>query len=159
VPQWVADGHIVVIGHEGQQEAFIPQEGEEEEDLESTACKGDGATTQEEVTGRWGTMVKMSMRSMSDSQLRKKYMGLCRWESTLRRRIMSLLPERATRNMNMMMEKRIRCSSEWVKRPRRMKWEMRVWLPIQAMVPAQNAPQESLRSGRRGFTKFSVIIM
>jgi hypothetical protein len=104
-------------------------------------------------------MVEMSMRSMSDSQLRKKYMGLCRRESTLRRRIMIPLPERATRNMSMMMEKRRRCRSEWVKRSRRMKWEMRVWLPIQAMVPAQNAPRGSLRSGRRGFTKFSVIIM
>jgi hypothetical protein len=66
-------------------------------------------------------MVEMSMRSMSDSQLRKKYMGLCRRESTLRKRIMSLLPERATRNMSMMMEKRRRCSGDWVKRPRRMK--------------------------------------
>ena len=32
VPQWVADGHIAIIGHESQQEALIPQEGEEEED-------------------------------------------------------------------------------------------------------------------------------
>ena len=73
-----------------------------------------------------GTMVEMSMRSMSDSQLRKKYMGLCRRESVLMRRIMSPLPERATRNMAMMMEKRRRCSGVWLKRPRRMKWDMRV---------------------------------
>lgn len=51
VPQRVADGHIAVIGHKGQQEAFIPQQGEEEEDLDPTACEGDGATAQEEVCG------------------------------------------------------------------------------------------------------------
>ena len=55
-----------------------------------------------------GTMVEMSMRSMTDSQLRKKYMGLWRRESVLMRRIMSPFPERATRNMTMMMEKRRR---------------------------------------------------
>ena len=84
-----------------------------------------------------GTMVEMSMRSMSDSQLRKKYMGLWRWESVLMRRIISPLPERATRNMAMMMEKRKRCSGECVKRPRRMKWEMRVWFPNKAIVPSE----------------------
>lgn len=50
VPQGVANGHIAVIGHEGQQEALIPQEGEEEEDLEAAACEGDGATPHEEVS-------------------------------------------------------------------------------------------------------------
>lgn len=68
-----------------------------------------------------GTMVEMSMRSMSDSQLRKKYMGLCRRESILMTRIMSPLPERATRNMTMMMEKRRRCRGVCMKRPRRTK--------------------------------------
>ena len=89
-----------------------------------------------------GTMVEMSMRSMSDSQPRKKYMGLCRRESVLMRRIMSPLPERATRNMTMMVEKRRRCSGECVKRPRRMKWEMRVWFPNKAIVPSEGSAIE-----------------
>ena len=89
-----------------------------------------------------GTMVEMSIRSMSDSQLRKKYMGLCRRESTFMRRIMSPLPERATRNITMMMEKRRRCSGEWVKRPRRMNWEMRVWFPAQTIAPAEKCARQ-----------------
>lgn len=51
VPQRVANGHIAVIGHEGQQEALIPQEGEEEENLEPTTSEGDGATAHEKVSG------------------------------------------------------------------------------------------------------------
>ena len=91
-----------------------------------------------------GTIVEMSMRSMSDNQLRKKYMGLCRLESMVMRRIMSPLPERATRNMTMMMEKKKRCSGEWVKRPRRMKWEMRVWFPTQTISPLEGYARQSV---------------
>ena len=74
----------------------------------------------------WGTVVDVKQMLVKDRLARKKYMGLCRRESVLMRRIMSPLPERATRNMTMMVEKRRRCSGVWLKRPRRMKWEIRV---------------------------------
>ena len=51
-------GHIAIIGHESQQEALIPQEGEEEQDLEPTACEGDGTINHQicnERTEYWET--------------------------------------------------------------------------------------------------------
>ena len=51
---------------------------------------------------------------------RKKYMGVCRWESRTVTRIRTPLPSRITRYVRRMSTKNVFSSFGWAERPRRM---------------------------------------
>ena len=51
---------------------------------------------------------------------RKKYMGVCRWESRMVTRMRTPLPSRITRYMSRMSTKNVFSSFGWADRPRRM---------------------------------------
>lgn len=60
---------------------------------------------------------------------RKKYMGVCRWESTMVTRMRTPLPSRITRYISRMSTKKVFSSVGWAERPRRMKRDTgEVWL-------------------------------
>lgn len=52
---------------------------------------------------------------------RKKYMGVCRWESRMLTRMRIPLPSRITRYISRMSTKKVFSSFGWAERPRRMK--------------------------------------
>ena len=54
---------------------------------------------------------------------RKKYMGVCRWESRMVTRMRTPLPSRITRYVSRMSTKKVFSSFGWAERPRRTKWD------------------------------------
>jgi hypothetical protein len=75
----------------------------------------------------FGTVVEVKQISTKDRLERKKYMGVCRWESVKVTRIMSRFPNIVTRYMDMNTLKRRSCISGSSERPKRMNCDWLVW--------------------------------
>ena len=77
-----------------------------------------------------GTVVEMKQKSTRERLLRKKYMGVWRWESEPIARMMSRFPAAPTRYMRRKSPKISSCFSGWLERLRRMNWEVLVRFPV-----------------------------
>jgi hypothetical protein len=75
-------------------------------------------------TSIFGTVVEVKQMSTNDRLERKKYMGVCRWKSTIVARIMTTFPSTVTRYMKRKIPYIRNCSSRSSENPRRRSFQM-----------------------------------
>jgi hypothetical protein len=76
-----------------------------------------------------GTVVEVKQMSTKDRLERKKYMGVCRWESEMMARMMSRFPSTVTRYIERKSQHITGCNSGSSENPRRRNSEILVLLP------------------------------
>ena len=75
VPQWVADGHIAVIGHDQKCTGLHGEEAVHDERLEEAAEKLVDLRSNQKMARTLGMTVRQSTMSSRKRRLSKQYMG------------------------------------------------------------------------------------
>ena len=97
--QGVADGHIPVIGHYGQEKDIKHCQEYNKINLDDAAFIVTALFCVWMIHSIMGMVVEVKQMSTKDKSERKKYMGVCRWESELTARMKSRFPNTVIRYM------------------------------------------------------------
>ncbi|ELW64376.1 60S ribosomal protein L9 [Tupaia chinensis] len=93
----VTDGYDSVIGYHCQKEVIHPCKRHYEEHLDDAACMSNNLLCVWMCTTIFGILMDVKQMSMKERTEKKKYMGVCSWESEMVARMMRRFPSTVIR--------------------------------------------------------------